>query len=345
MRDNGGFFLDDAKVTLAERLKTAGWTTGAFIGAWVLESKWGLAQGFDTYSDRFDLSRYKVISLGTVQKPGDEVMDDALRWLESVRSRKFFAWVHLYDPHSPYDPPEPFRSRYPRHPFLGEIAYIDKVVGRLLGWLREAGLMERTLVVLTADHGESLGDHGEATHSFFIYDPTTRVPLIVRTPWGWRGRRPAQVSSVDLMPTVLDLVGLPQQPGIDGRSLMRALLDPSADLGHVAYSETYFPRYHFGWQHLRSLRDGQYLYVDAPQRELYDLAQDPGETTNIYDAHRKRAEDLRAALNEFGRAGTEAAPTAASSTRTRCSGWPPSATSATSSTWTPGRCSPTRRRS
>ena len=308
VRDNGGFFLDDAKVTLAERLKTAGWTTGAFIGAWVLESKWGLAQGFDTYSDRFDLSRYKVISLGTVQKPGDEVMDDALRWLESVRSRKFFAWVHLYDPHSPYDPPEPFRSRYPRQPYLGEIAYTDKVVGRLLGWLREAGLMERTLVVLTADHGESLGDHGEATHSFFIYDSTTRVPLIVRTPWGWRGRRPAQVSSVDLMPTVLDLVGLPQQPGIDGRSLMRALLDPSADLGHVAYSETYFPRYHFGWQHLRSLRDGQYLYVDAPQRELYDLAQDPGETTNIYDAHRKRAEDLRAALNELGRAGTEATP-------------------------------------
>jgi arylsulfatase A-like enzyme/Tfp pilus assembly protein PilF len=308
VRDNGGFFLDDARVTLAERLKAGGWTTGAFIGAWVLESKWGLAQGFDTYSDRFDLSRYKVISLGTVQKPGDEVVDDALRWMESVRSRKFFAWIHLYDPHSPYDPPEPFRSRYPRQPYLGEIAYTDKVVGRLLAWLREASLMGRTLVVLTGDHGESLGDHGESTHAYFIYDATTHVPLIVRTPWGWRGHRATQVSSVDIMPTVLDLVGLPPEPGIDGRPLVRALVDPSVELGHVAYSETYFPRYHFGWQHLRGLRNGKYLYVDAPQRELYDLARDPGETTNIYKAGRKQAEELRAALEELARAGKESAP-------------------------------------
>ena len=308
VRDNGGFFLDDARVTLAERLKAGGWTTGAFVGAWVLESKWGLAQGFDTYSDRFDLSRYKVISLGTVQKPGDEVMDDALRWLESVRSRRFFAWVHLYDPHSPYDPPEPFRSRYPSQPYLGEIAYTDKVVGRLLAWLREASLMDRTLVVLTADHGESLGDHGESTHSYFIYDATTHVPLIVRTPWGWRGRRAIQVSSVDIMPTVLDLVGMPPEPAIDGQPLARALVDPAAELGHVAYSETYFPRYHFGWQHLRSLRNGKHLYVDAPERELYDLVQDPGETTNIYKAGSKRAEGMRASLEELARAGKESGP-------------------------------------
>jgi arylsulfatase A-like enzyme/Tfp pilus assembly protein PilF len=308
VRDNGGFFLDEAKVTLAERLQGAGWATGAFIGAWVLESKWGLAQGFDTYSDRFDLSRYKVISLGTVQKPGDEVMDDALRWLESVRERKFFAWVHLYDPHAPYDPPEPFRSRYPRQPYLGEIAYTDQVVGRLLGWLRDTSLMDRTLVVLTADHGESLGDHGESTHAYFIYDSTTRVPLVVRTPWGWRGRRATQVSSVDIMPTVLDLVGLAPEPGLDGRSLIRALADPGAQLGHVAYSETYFPRYHFGWQHLRGARDGKYLYVDAPQPELYDLANDPGETTNVYKAYSKRAEDLRASLEALGVTGSEAAP-------------------------------------
>ena len=138
-RDNGGFFLDDARTTLAERLKAAGYATGAFIGAWVLESRWGLAQGFDEYSDRFDLSKYKVISLGTVQKPGDEVMDGALKWLDSVRERRFFAWVHLYDPHAPYEPPEPFASRYRGQPYLGEIAYTDKVVGRLTSWLETRG--------------------------------------------------------------------------------------------------------------------------------------------------------------------------------------------------------------
>src|SRR5262245_45814538 len=180
VRDNGGFFLQESATTLAERLKSAGYATGAFVGAWVLESKWGLAQGFDHYSDRFDLSRYKVLSLGTVQKRGDEVMDDALAWLASVEKGKFFAWVHLYDPHTPYDPPEPYRSRFPGQPYRGEVAYTDAVVGRLLGWLRERGLLDRTVVVLTADHGESLGEHGEAAHAFFVYDATVAVPLIIR---------------------------------------------------------------------------------------------------------------------------------------------------------------------
>jgi choline-sulfatase len=308
VRDNGGFFLDDARVTLAERLKGAGFATGAFVGAWVLERKWGLAQGFDEYSDKFDLSKYKVISLGTVQKPGDEVMDGALAWLETVQQKRFFAWVHLYDPHSPYEPPEPFASRYRSQPYLGEIAYADQVVGRLLGWLRQKGLFERTLVVLTADHGESLGDHGESTHAYFVYDSTTHVPLVVRTPWGIRGRRAAQVSSVDLMPTVLDLLGLPPQPGIDGASLAREILDPAAESDRTAYSETYFPRYHFGWQQLRAIRSRGYKYIDAPEPELYDLAQDPGETTNIYRGFSRRAEDLRLRLDALTKQEAAAAP-------------------------------------
>jgi arylsulfatase A-like enzyme/Flp pilus assembly protein TadD len=308
VRDNGGFFLDDAKVTLAERLRQAGYATGAFVGAWVLEAKWGLAQGFDEYSDRFDLSKYKVVSLGTVQKPGDEVMDGALAWLEKVGSRKFFAWVHLYDPHTPYDPPEPFASRYRSQPYLGEIAYTDKVVGRLVTWLRDHGLLDRTLVVLTADHGESLGDHGESTHAYFIYDATTHVPLIVRTPWGLRGRRSSQTSGVDIMPTVLDLLGLSPQDGLDGRSLALALLDPGASADPLAYSETYFPRYHFGWQHLRGVRSLRYKYIDAPQPELYDLRQDPGETNNIYKSFSRRAEELRLRMEVMTKEGAAAAP-------------------------------------
>ena len=306
-RDNGGFFLDDARTTLAERLKAAGYATGAFIGAWVLESRWGLAQGFDEYSDRFELSKYKIISLGTVQKTGDEVMDGALKWLDSVRDRRFFAWVHLYDPHAPYEAPEPYASRYRGQPYLGEIAYTDHVVGRLTGWLETQGLLEKTVIVVVGDHGESLGDHGEAAHAYFIYGATTHVPLIVRTPWGLTGRSPAQVSTVDILPTVLDVVGLAPQEGIDGRSLARALFDPAAPLDHASYSETYFPRYHFGWQHLRSLRDDRYTYVDAPRPELYDRSQDPGETRNVFKAYSQRAEALRVRLEEMSRTtGTQA---------------------------------------
>ncbi|HUL76262.1 MAG TPA: sulfatase-like hydrolase/transferase [Vicinamibacteria bacterium] len=308
VRDNGGFFVDAKTTTLARRLKDGGWTTGAFVGAWVLDSRWGLDQGFDLYSDHFDLSKYKVVNLGTVQKKGDEVMDLALAWLEGVKARRFFAWVHLYDPHTPYEPPEPFASRYKGQPYVGEIAYTDQVVGRLVSWLKGSGLWGRTVLVLLADHGESLGEHGERTHTFFVYDATQHVPLIVRTPWGDRGRSRAQVSTVDVMPTVLDLVGLAPQPGIDGRSLARLVLHPGTEWREEAYSETYFPRFHFGWQHLRSLRDGAWKYVDAPTPELYDLGQDPGEGKNVYRAHSRRAEALRLALERMAGSGVQAAP-------------------------------------
>jgi arylsulfatase A-like enzyme/Tfp pilus assembly protein PilF len=312
VRDNGGFFVEEKTTTLAERLKEGGYATGAFIGAWVLDSRWGLAQGFDHYSDRFDLSKYKVVNLGTVQKKGDEVMDLALAWLEGVKAKKFFAWVHLYDPHTPYEPPEPFLSRYPGQKYLGEVAYTDQVVGRLVAWLKGAGAWDRTILILLADHGESLGEHGENTHTFFVYDATQHVPLIVRMPWGDGRRSRAQVSTVDLMPTVLDLVGLPPQPGIDGRSLACLVLHPAAESPGVAYSETYFPRFHFGWQHLRSMRDGQWKYIEAPTPELYDVQQDPGEMKNVYKAFSRRAEDLRLRLEVMAGSGVQAAPDEAS---------------------------------
>jgi arylsulfatase A-like enzyme/Flp pilus assembly protein TadD len=308
IRDNGGFFLDDRHTTLAERLSAAGWKTGAFVGAWVLASKWGLAQGFETYSDTFDLSRYKSISLGSVQKRGDEVVDDALRWLEGVKDQRFFGWIHLYDPHTPYDPPEPFRSRYPGQPYVAEVAYTDGVVGRVVSWLRERGLLDRTLLVLTADHGESLGEHGENTHAYFVYDATQHVPLIVRAPWGDRGRVAAQVSGADVLPTILELLGQAPEPGIDGRSLALGVLNPEALEHAAAYVETYFPRYHFGWQHLRGLRDGRYKYVEAPTPELYDLADDPGETKNVFKAQARRADELRRAMETLAGGGGEAVP-------------------------------------
>ena len=309
VRDNGGFFVEEKTTTLAERLKEGGYATGAFVGAWVLDSRWGLDQGFDHYSDRFDLSKYKVVNLGTVQKKGDEVMDLALAWLEGVKAKKFFAWVHLYDPHTPYEPPEPFLSRYPGQQYLGEVAYTDQVVGRLVSWLKGAGVWDRTILVLLADHGESLGEHGENAHTFFVYDATPARPArSCARPGATGAAAGAQVSTVDLMPTVLDLVGLAPQPGIDGRSLARLVLHPAADSPGVAYSETYFPRFHYGWQHLRSMRDGRWKYIEAPTPELYDVQQDPGETKNVYKAYSRRAEDLRLLLEKMAGSGVQAAP-------------------------------------
>ncbi len=303
IRDNGGFFLDASATTMAEVLKGAGYATGAFVGAWVLESRWGLAQGFDKYSDQFDLSKYKVISLGTVQKKGEEVVGDAISWLDTVKDRKFFGWVHLYDAHTPYEPPEPFASQFPNQPYLGEIAYADAQVGRLLDWLKMKGLDKNTVVIVTADHGESLGDHGEATHAYFVYDSTMHVPLVIKTPWNDKGRNASMVSSADIFPTVLDLLGVPpvKEP-LDGTSLALGIVDPAAGVGGTAYAETYFPRYHFGWQHLRSLRNNDYTYVDAPEPELYDRKTDPGETSNIYKAFSARAEDLRLKIEALARA-------------------------------------------
>jgi arylsulfatase A-like enzyme len=150
-----------------------------------------------------------VVSLGTVQKPAGEVVDDALSWLETVKNRRFFGWVHLYDAHTPYDPPEPFASRFPDQPYVGEIAYADSQVGRLLDWLKAQGLDRNTVVVVTADHGESLGEHGESTHAYFVYDSTMHVPLLIRTPWTGAGRVSSLVSSADIFPTLLDVMGAP----------------------------------------------------------------------------------------------------------------------------------------
>ncbi len=188
------------------------------------------------------------------------------------------------------------------------MAYTDHVVGRLVDWLAGNGLMDRTVVVVTGDHGESLASTASRTHGYFVYDSTTHVPLVVRTPWGLRGRSRTQVAQVDLMPTVLDLVGLAPQDGIDGRSLLRGDSRPRGRPRARGLLGDLLPRYHFGWQHLRALRDGRQQFIEAPQPELYDLARDPGETTNIYKAYSKRAEVLRLAMEGLTKAAGEAAP-------------------------------------
>ncbi len=302
VRDNGGYVLDPSRVTLAEVLRGAGWRTAAFVGAYVLDAKWGLDQGFEVYVDDFAISRYRTLSLGAVARRAGAVVDAALPWLEAHAGVRFFAWLHFYDPHSPYDPPEPFKTRFARRPYQGEIAYADAQLGRLLEWLERRGLEDRTLVVVMGDHGESLMEHGEGTHGLFVYEATLRVPLIVRAPFGrTRGRRVSSlVRSEDVVPTVLDLVGLAPPTGVQGRSLVPLMTGAARDLDLEAYSESLYARNHFGWSELRALRAGRYKYIEAPRPELYDLARDPGEVRNLFAARRDLANRLAAALARLG---------------------------------------------
>ena len=284
VRDNGGFFLDDRQTTLAERLQSRGFTTGGFVGAYVLDHKWGIAQGFQTYFDDFDLSKYQSLSLGSVDRPGNEVADKALAWLDTVGSKRFFGWVHFYDAHSPYDPPEPFKSRYEGRPYVGEIAFVDSQVGRLLAYLDAHHLADRTVVVVMGDHGESLGDHGESTHGFFVYQATMHVPLLIRAPFdAMTARRVTDtVRSIDILPTALELLSVKSSEKFEGTSVVPLMTGAKKELGLAAYSEAIYPRFHFGWSDLRALTSGRYKYVAAPRPELYDLQQDPEESHNLY---------------------------------------------------------------
>lgn len=301
VRDNGGYFLPDTEQTLAETLKARGYATGGFIAAYVLDRKWGIGQGFDTYFDDFDLSKYKVVSMGAVQRPGNEVVDHALPWIDAHRTAPFFAWIHLYDAHTPYAPPEPYLGEHPGDPYQGEISFADAQVGRVMRLLRDRQLLDSTVVVVLGDHGESLNEHGEATHGFFIYESTTHIPLIVRAPFSlMHGRRVADpVRSVDVMPTVLDLLGVPvpASPPIDGRSIAPLMTGASMEMGLEAYAEAVYPLHHFGWSDLRSLREGRYKLIAAPRPELYDLQDDPKEQTNLFEGRRALGDRMLARLD------------------------------------------------
>jgi arylsulfatase A-like enzyme/Tfp pilus assembly protein PilF len=307
VRDNGGYYLSDREQTLAETLKARGYATGGFIAAYVLDSKWGIAQGFDTYFDDFDLSKYKVFSMGAIQRPGNEVVDHALPWidqqLDQQRRKPFFAWVHLYDAHAPYNPPDPFKSRYPGNAYQGEISFADSQVGRVVQFLRDRDLFERTVIVVLGDHGESLNDHGEEGHGFFVYESVVHVPMIVRAPYSAMKRRHVtdSVRSIDVMPTVLDLLGVPKPAGaaMDGVSVTALLTGSRPDMGLEAYAEAVYPLHHFGWSDLRALRQGRFKLIAAPHPELYDLQEDPAEATNLFAARQALGDRMLARLAEM----------------------------------------------
>ncbi|HEX2340615.1 MAG TPA: sulfatase [Vicinamibacterales bacterium] len=283
VRDNADQPLSAERTTLAEILKAQGFETAAFVASAVLDPGRGLDQGFHKYSGVSQTTLTgRTTSLASVesrQRRGDEVMSDAVKWLDGIGDARFFLWTHLYDPHRPYDPPEPFRSRQ-FDPYIGEIAFVDSQIGRLLEALEHRGLLDRTLVVVAGDHGESLGEHGERDHGIFLYESVLRVPLIVRGP-GFAPRRVGDVVRlVDVMPTILDALDL-SAPAMDGVSLVDVMHGTRrVDLEVVA--ESMYPLW-FGWSPLRALRSGRFKLVDAPRPELYDLERDPVETRNLFD--------------------------------------------------------------
>jgi choline-sulfatase len=325
VRNNGNFYLGDQLPTLTTALHDRGYRTGAFVSSFILDRRYGLARGFDEYDDRLEGDRRQVVNF-EVERRGDRTALKAGAWLdqyarENVQAagappaggpaaKPFFLWLHLYDPHEPYRPPQPFRDLFADRPYDGEIAFADTILASIMDRLDKLGLLQSTLIAVVGDHGESLGDHGEETHSMFLYDPALRVPMIL-----WRpGRLPAAtvvrplVRVIDLAPTLLDVVGAPPLAGADGRSLL-PLVNDRALPAVPAYAETYLPLFYMNWAPLRAIEDERWKYIDAPKPELYDLEHDPGEADNIAAKDPARTAALRKAMTEL--AGNGDGPIAA----------------------------------
>ncbi|MCC7292323.1 MAG: sulfatase-like hydrolase/transferase [Phycisphaerales bacterium] len=301
-RVNAQFELAAENVTLAELLKGAGFVTGAEVSAMVLNREYGLRQGFDTYVDPREV-RYRKANptdQPVNERVAQDVCDGAIQFLRGHASERFFLFVHLYDAHLPYQAPQPFKSQY-KDGYLGEIAYVDQQLGRLFRELDALKLTGRTLVVLTGDHGEGRGEHGEEEHGLLVYDATLAVPLILRLP-GWipQGLRIAhQVRHIDVPSTVLDLVQVSGPPAMQGESLMPLLQGERGRTSRAAYSETLSPLFDYVYAPLRSLREEGWKYVLGPKPELYHVAADPKESRNLIDAEPQRAQRMRAELAQL----------------------------------------------
>jgi len=269
--------------TLAQAFHDHGYATGAVVSSFVLDRSWGLDRGFDYYNDKFNAQSLLEKNPELVERRAGPSVDASLKWLAQHRTRPFFFWLHLYDPHSPYNPPEPFLSQYRQHPYDGEIAYADSQLARLFHWLRSSGQYQRTWIVLLSDHGESLGQHGEQEHGFFIYNSTVHVPLIIK-PAKNSKLRPRSIStpveSIAVAPAIVEMAGIsdPIQKQFDSAGLFPGDV---SQLPASAYSETFYPFSSFGWSPLHALETEKYQYIEAPRSELYQLESDPGEVRNV----------------------------------------------------------------
>jgi len=304
---------------LAEAFQRHGYDTAAFVSSAVLESSWGFNRGFQTYDDHFDLRNVEITNLGTVERHAEETVGRLLAWFKArpqggTAVHPFFVWLHLYDPHWPYDPPEPFRTQYAGHLYDGEVAYADSQLARLFDYLRKSNLYDRTLIVLLSDHGESLGEHGEDEHGFFIYNSTLHVPLIFKLPRGEGAPRVVRrtVGSIDVAPTLLELLHMqdPLRRQFQGTSLASEMLGKGAASARPVYSETFYPRDSFGWSELRCISTDRLKYIQAPHPELYDLRSEPQELHNLYGERASLAAALREQLTGIERRYASTQPAA-----------------------------------
>jgi arylsulfatase A-like enzyme/predicted Zn-dependent protease len=306
VRDNVGFAVKPGERMLPQMLRERGFTTGGVVSAYVLRKETGIGQGFDFFDAEMPPASPEL-SIGQVQRDGGESEKIAEHWLDSIGTTRAFLFLHLYEPHKPYAPPERF-SAYA--PYDGEIAYADEIVGRLVRYLKTHQLYDRSTIVLLSDHGEGLGDHGEQEHGLFVYEEAIHVPLIIKQEANaGAGRRVRDlVQHIDLVPTLLDLVKAPGPGNLSGRSL-KPLLDGTRPLAPAPiYSEALYARYHFGWSELTAITDERYRYIKAPREELYDLEHDPTERDNIAAARTPARDALRGALDRVAAGATIQAP-------------------------------------
>jgi tetratricopeptide (TPR) repeat protein len=306
VRDNVGFTVKTGVRLLPQMLRERGFTTGGVVSAYVLRKETGISQGFDFFDGEMPPSSPEL-SIGQVQRDGGASEQIAEHWLDTIGTSRAFLFLHLYEPHKPYAPPDRF-STY--EPYDGEIAYTDEIVGRLVHYLKSHQLYDRSTIVLLSDHGEGLGDHGEQEHGLFVYDEAIHVPLIIKQEGNaGPGRRIADlVQHIDLVPTILDLVKAPGAGNFRGRSLKPVLEGTGTLAPPTIYSEALYARYHFGWSELTALTDERYRYIKAPREELYDLARDPHERTNIADDRPQPRQALRGALDRVAGGATIQAP-------------------------------------
>jgi arylsulfatase A-like enzyme/Flp pilus assembly protein TadD len=296
VRDTGGFILDPSHRTLAAILRPQGWDTAAFVGSSVLKRHFGFDQGFAVYDDEMPKAGSDKVGSENAARRAGVVVDRAIRWLDSRAGNPFFLWVHVYDPHSPYNPPSPFREKYRGRLYDGEISYTDQQLGRLFAAVAKGSAAKQTLIAVLSDHGEGLGDHGEYYHGVFLYESTLRIVFLLAgpgVPAGLRVRQ--QARTIDLLPTVLDLMGGRAPDGLPGTSLTPAFSGKDVPTQY-SYMETLYPKINMGWAELRGIRTNQWKYIRAPLPELYDLLQDPGEKANIARSHSAEVLQLEARL-------------------------------------------------
>ena len=290
--------MDEKVITLAEILKNHNYRTAAFIGAYVLDSLYGLDQGFQYYDDDFSEGENNDDQLFQ-ERRAQKIINSTNKWLKQNHTSPFFIWVHLFDPHAPYNAPSPFGMIYQNNPYDGEIAYTDHCLGELFKTLKKLDVYENTLIILTSDHGESLGEHKEDTHGVFIYDATLRVPLIIRGNSFAPQIIPTLVSTIDISPTILDILQIKGQDSFQGKSLLDLIHHKSKEEERILYCESYLPYYNHGWSPLTGIRTNTWKYIKAPKPELYNLIKDPQETQNQITINQEIKTQMEKQLEKF----------------------------------------------